>query len=84
LRVVIPKVGRVSPERQARERQSWFRRGYRVRAGSEGRISVLKRCQGLAVCLDHGEDGFNRWVGWGSVTANLVTIARTAVARQTT
>lgn len=81
-RIVIPKVGRITKERQALERQSWFRRGYRFRAGSEGRISVLKRCQGLDVCLNHGEDGFGRWVGWGIVTANLVRIARTEVARQ--
>lgn len=82
-RIVIPKVGRISKERQELERQSWFRRGYRFRAGSEGRISVLKRCQGLDVCLDHGDDGFGRWVGWGIVTANLVRIARTEVARLT-
>ena len=81
-RIVIPKVGRISKERQELERQRWFRRGYRFRAGSEGRISVLKRCQGLDVCLEHGEDGFGRWVGLGIVTANLVRIARTEVARQ--
>jgi IS5 family transposase len=81
-RIVLPKVGRISPERQKLERQDWFRRGFRFRAGIEGRISVLKRCQGLDVCLNHGEDGFGRWVGWGIVTANLVRIARTQVARQ--
>ena len=81
-RIVLPQVGRVSPERQQLERQRWFRRGFRFRAGIEGRISVLKRCQSLDVCLNHGEDGFGRWVGWGIVTANLVQIARTPVARQ--
>ncbi len=81
-RVVLPKVGPVSTERRQLERQGWFRRGYRFRAGIEGRISVLKRCQELDVCLNHGEDGFGRWVGWGIVTANLVRIARTQVARQ--
>jgi transposase, IS5 family len=81
-RVVLPKTGRVSPERREHERQGWFRRGFRFRAGVEGRISVLKRCQGLDVCLNHGEDGFGRWVGWGIVTANLLRIARTQVARQ--
>jgi transposase, IS5 family len=81
-RIVIPKVGHISKERQALERQCWFRRGFRFRAGSEGRISVLKRCQGLDVCLEHEDDGFGRWVGWGIVTANLVRIARTELARQ--
>jgi transposase, IS5 family len=81
-RVVLPKVGRVSSERRQHEQQRWFRRGFRFRAGIEGRISVLKRCQGLDVCLNHGEEGFGRWVGWGIITANLVRIARTQLARQ--
>ncbi len=80
--VVLPRVGQVSAERRQLERQGWFRRGFRFRAGIEGRISVLKRCQELDVCLNHGEDGFGRWVGWGIVTANLLRIARTQVARQ--
>lgn len=80
-RIVLPKVGRISAERRELERQSWFRRGFRFRAGIEGRISVLKRCQGLDVCLDHGEDGFGRWVGWGIVTANLAKIAATVAKR---
>lgn len=53
-RIVLPKVGRIPPERRKHESQSWFHRGYRFRAGIEGRISVLKRCQGLDVCLNHG------------------------------
>jgi IS5 family transposase len=81
-RVVLPKTGRLSPERRKHEKQRWFRRGMRFRSGSEGRISVLKRCYGLNCSLDHGEDGFGRWVGWGIVTANLVTISRTVAARQ--
>lgn len=42
-RVVLPKAGRASVERQRHERQRWFRRGFRFRAGMEGRIHVLKR-----------------------------------------
>ncbi len=61
--IVLPKPGRVSKERQAQERQAWFRRGFRFRAGIEGRIRVLKRDFGLDRCLDHGEDGMGRWVG---------------------
>lgn len=59
-RIVLPKVGRLTPERREHEKQGWFRRGFRFRAGIEGRISVLKRCQGLDRCLNHGEDGFGR------------------------
>ena len=81
-RVVLPKTGRLSPERQEYEKQRWFRRGMRCRSGSEGRISVLNRCCGLDCCLNHGEDGFGRWVGWGILTANLARISRTVAARQ--
>jgi IS5 family transposase len=79
--IVLPKTGRVSGQRQQHERQRWFRRGFRFRAGAEGRIHVLKRDYGLARCREHGEDGFGRWVGWGIVTHNLAQIARTVAAR---
>jgi IS5 family transposase len=80
-RVVLPAKGRASAERKKRERERWFRRGFRFRAGIEGRISVLHRCYELDRCRDHGEDGMGRWVGWGIITANLVQIARTEVKR---
>jgi len=80
-RVVIPYAGKPPPARVAYERAAWFRRGCRFRAGIEGRISVLRRRFGLDRCRDHGEAGFGRWVGWGLVTANLVTIAHMVVGR---
>jgi transposase, IS5 family len=80
-RVVIPYAGKAPPERVKQEQERWFRRGYRWRAGQEGRISVLKRRFGLDRCRDHGADGFGRWVGWGVVTANLVQIARATAAQ---
>ena len=54
-RVVLPAVGWLSRQRQEHERQPWFRRGFRFRAGIEGRISVLKRGYELGRCRDHGE-----------------------------
>ena len=63
--------------------QRWFRRGFRFRAGIEGRISVLQRCYGLDRCRNHGEAGLGRWVGWGIVVANLERIGRTLAARAT-
>src|SRR5262249_14432069 len=81
-RVVLPYAGKAPPERVAHEKQRWFRRGYRFRAGIEGRISVLHRRFGLDRCLDHGEKGIGRWVGWAIVTSNLLQIARTQAARQ--
>jgi IS5 family transposase len=79
-RVAIPYAGKAPPERVQREKQRWFRAGYRFRAGIEGRISVTKRRFGLDCCRDHGEAGMGRWVGWGVVTANLVQIARARAA----
>lgn len=81
-RVVLPATGRVTTARVQQERARWFRRGYRFRAGIEGRISVLRRSYGLARCRDHGEQGMGRWVGWGIMAHNLAKIART-VARRT-
>jgi IS5 family transposase len=79
-RVAIPYAGKAPPERVQAEKARWFRRGYRFRAGIEGRISVTKRRFGLDCCRDHGEAGMGRWVGWGIVTANLVQIARATAA----
>lgn len=53
-----------------------------LRAGIEGRISVLGRAFGFDLCLDHGEEGMERWVGWGILAHNLRQISRTQVARQ--
>jgi IS5 family transposase len=81
-RVVLPYAGKAKPERLVYEKQRWFRRGYRFRAGIEGRISVLQRRFGLKRCLDHGEAGMGRWVGWAVVTSNLLQIARSQAAVQ--
>jgi transposase, IS5 family len=79
--VVLPQTGRVSQARQAYERQRWFRRGFRFRAGIEGRINALRRWYELARCREHGEAGMGRWVGWGIVAANLAQIASTLIER---
>jgi IS5 family transposase len=80
-RVALPKPGAKSAARVQHERQPWFRRAQRFRAGVEGRISVLKRRGWLGRCRDHGEPGFERWVGWGVVVANLRTIAQATATR---
>ena len=80
-RVCLPKPGKKSEQRQEHERQGWFRRGMRYRAGVEGRISVMKRRGYLGKCRDKGESGFGRWVGWGVLSANLSTIARVLATR---
>jgi hypothetical protein len=85
-RIVLPKKsGRLSHEREQHEKHNaGFRRGFRFGAGIEGRrISVLNRAFGLNLCLDHGEEGMGRWVGWGILTHNFLRqISRTQLARQ--
>jgi IS5 family transposase len=80
-KVCLPKAGNKSKEREEHERQKWFKRARRFRAGIEGRISVMKRGEYLGRCRDKGEEGFGRWVGWGVLTANLDTIAQTLAPR---
>ncbi len=74
--VAIPKPGPCSSARRVHEAQPWFRSGRNWRAGLESRISLLKRRFGLDRCRYHGDDGMNRWVGWGIITYDLWAIAR--------
>jgi IS5 family transposase len=80
-KVCLPKAGKKSTERKEHERQRWYKRARRFRAGIEGRISVMKRREYLGRCRDRGEEGFGRWVGWGVLTGNLGTIAQTLATR---
>jgi IS5 family transposase len=75
--VVIPKRGYRSKARLKHEHQTWFVKGRHWHAGVEGRISVLKRAHGLGRCLNHGETGFQCWVGWGVIAGNLAVLGRT-------
>jgi transposase, IS5 family len=79
--VALPRVGKVSAERVELEKGRRFRRGYRFRAGIEGRIHSLRRDRGLQRCRYHGEVGMGRWVGWGIVTHNLIKVAEAGSAR---
>jgi IS5 family transposase len=80
-RVVLPKPGKKSEKRRQHEKQPWFRKVRKWHAGVEGRISVLKRCYNLDRCLNHGQDGFHRWVGWAVIAHNLNKIGSTVAAR---
>jgi transposase, IS5 family len=75
--VVIPKRGYRSKARLMHEHRAWFVKGRHWHAGVEGRISVLKRAHGLGRCLNHGETGFQCWVGWGVIAGNLAVLGRT-------
>jgi len=45
-RVVLPWDGKGSAERRTHERERWFRRGFRFRAGIEGRFPLEKGVRG--------------------------------------
>ena len=74
--VSIPVRGKASVEKRTEQRQPWFRRLQRFRAGSEGRISLLKRKFGLARSLMRGGNGTEIWVGQGIFAHNLWQGAR--------
>jgi IS5 family transposase len=71
-RVCIPN--RASSERKRQQKKRWFRNGQKWRTGCEGRISVVKRRNGLNRCRYKGDDGMQRWVGLGVISDNLVNI----------
>jgi len=74
--VSIPVRGKASRERLKEQKQPWFRRLQRFRAGSEGRISLLKRVFGLDRSLMRGNQGTAIWVGQGIFAHNLWQAAR--------
>jgi IS5 family transposase len=79
-RVAIPASGNLSEERQALEHTRSWRRGYRWRAGIEGRIASLRRDYGWRTCRYHGQDGMERWLGLGVMASNLRHIAQASRA----
>jgi IS5 family transposase len=74
--IAVPRQGPLTPKQHQVRQRAAFRRAYRWRAGIEGRISLLKRRFGLDRCRYHGEDGVERWVGWGILAHNLRQISR--------
>jgi transposase, IS5 family len=80
--IAIPQPGSKTAQRQAHEKQAWFKHGQRFRNGIEGRISVVRRTVQLARCPNHGLEGFERWIGWGIIVANLVVLARRRLKRR--
>src|SRR5258708_36770933 len=79
-RVAIPASGKLSEERQALEHTRAFRRGYRWRAGIEGRIASLRRDYGWRKSRYHEMDGMERWLGLGVLASNLRHIAQATLA----
>jgi IS5 family transposase len=80
--IVVPVAGPLSKFRKKLQKQRWFRRGLRWRAGIEARISTLKNVFDMVRARYKGADGFERHVGWSVIANNLVSLARTLRKRK--
>jgi transposase, IS5 family len=75
-KVALPARGRLSAQRAKQQKQRWFRRALRWRAGCEATISTLKHPFSMLRATYKGASGFQRSVGWSVITKNLFSIAR--------
>jgi IS5 family transposase len=75
-RVAIPAQGSLSEERRALEHTRPWRRGYRWRAGIEGRIASLRRDYGWCKSAYHGQYGMERLLGREVIESLLRHIAQ--------
>jgi IS5 family transposase len=75
-RVSICKPGSRSKHRIQIEKERWFKKLQRFRAGIEGIISAMMRGYGLKRCLWKGWEAFQSYIGLGVVTFNLHKIAQ--------
>lgn len=74
-KVALAKRGKMSAARERLQRQPWFRRLMRFRAGIEGCLSTLLRSFGLTRCLWKGWQSFQAYVGVSVFTYNLRLLA---------
>jgi transposase, IS5 family len=79
--ISVPNRPTKDPALRKLQKTRWFRRGQKWRTGCEGRISVLKRRHGLDRCRYRGQDGMNRWVGFGVIADNLINMGRVLAAQ---
>ena len=75
-KVALPATGRLSKKRAKQQKERWFKRALRWRAGSEATISHLKNPFLMKRAAYKGEWGFKRFVGWCMITKYLFSIAR--------
>jgi transposase, IS5 family len=69
-RVVLPRKGKLSQSAQAVERSEEFVKARHAHSAVESAINALE-VHGLDRCLDHGIDGFKRYVALAVVARNL-------------
>ncbi len=75
-KVALPTTGRLSKTRAKRQKERWFKRALRWRAGCEATISHLKNPFSMKRATYKGQHGFKRYVGWCVITKNLFSLAR--------
>lgn len=75
-KVALPARGRLSHTRVQHQKERWFKRALRWRAGCEATISHLKNPFSMKRAFYKGERGFQRYVGWSVITKNLFSLAR--------
>jgi len=75
-KVALPARGPLSVKRVKQQKQRWFRRALRWRAGCEATISTLKYPFSMLRATYKRDPGFQRYVGWCVITKNLFSIAR--------
>lgn len=68
--VVLPKKGRCNKAEQAKESSPDFRRSKKKHSAVESGINALE-VHGLDKCLDHGLEGFKRYVALAVVARNI-------------
>src|ERR1700683_2663592 len=81
-KVALPARGRLSAKRAEQQKQRWFRRRTRWRAGIEATMSTLKHPFSMRRAAYKGDHGFQRYVGWCVITKNLFSIARDQARRR--
>jgi IS5 family transposase len=81
-KVALPARGRLTAKRAKQQKQRWFRRALRWRAGCEATISTLKHPFAMLRATYKGAPGFQRYVGWCVITKNLFSIARYRARRR--
>ncbi len=69
-RVVLPKKGRCNQQEQARQGSAEFKVSRRQHSAVESGINALE-VHGLNRCLDHGINGFKRYVALAVVARNI-------------
>ena len=75
-KVALPATGRLSQSRAKRQKERWFKRALRWRAGCEATMSHLKNPFSMRRATYKGDRGFKRYVGWCVITKNLFSMAR--------